>query len=57
MVTGPELEGDGVSLGGRDGIRVEIKPTLAGNNDVISRNSGASKGGSSEDGRETHYDW
>lgn len=52
MVLGPIVESDGVALGSFDAIRREDILAVLGTNDnlVVLRKSGASEGGSSEDG-------
>lgn len=51
VVLGPEAESDSVTLSSGDGLRNEDKATsLVGDSDeVVFRNSGADKGGGSED--------
>jgi hypothetical protein len=59
VVLGPEAERNSVTLGGADAVWLEDKITTpaANSNKMVLCESGASKGGSSEDVGEMHYDW
>lgn len=57
VVLGPELEGDGIALGGLDVIGLEDQlRVVADDNEMVGREGGADDGESGGDG-ETHYDW
>jgi hypothetical protein len=59
VVLGPELESDHVTLGRLDAVGLEdqVASLVTNGNGVLLGESGASHGGSSEDGGEMHYDW
>ena len=59
VVLGPEAEGDGIALSSFDAVWLEnqIAALATDSNEMLLSESGASEGGSSEDGREMHYDW
>ena len=59
VVLGPELEDDGVTLSSHDAVGLEdqVASLVTNSNGVLGGESGASHGGSSEDGGEMHYDW
>lgn len=59
VVLGPEAERDSVTLGGADAVWLEDKITTpaANGNKMVLCEGGASKGSSSEDVGEMHYDW
>lgn len=57
VALGPVLECDGIALGSGEVGRLEGERAVSDNDQVVGGHGGASNGGGSGDGGETHYDW